>query len=152
MAGCQKKLLGPIQVLLLSVLFIYTLGNYDYGDYDSDGDYEYDKDEEYGYEKEEDEKEEEYEYDDGNYIMNGINCDDGFIIPLWRGTDDLSISDRMGRGLLYTLVLLYLMLGIAIYLNKIMEAMENMTLLMKRSSVPVSVSVSVFGIYHKTLT
>ena len=136
MAGCQKKLLGPIQVLLLSVLFIYTLGNYDYGDYDSDGDYEYDKDEEYGYEKEEDEKEEEYEYDDGNYIMNGINCEDGFIIPLWPGTDDLSIGDRMGRGLLYTLVLLYLMLGIAIYLNKMMESMETITSLMKRTSVP----------------
>eukprot|EP00091_Calanus_sinicus_P000188 TRINITY_DN10124_c0_g1_i1.p1 TRINITY_DN10124_c0_g1~~TRINITY_DN10124_c0_g1_i1.p1 ORF type:complete len:370 (-),score=40.83 TRINITY_DN10124_c0_g1_i1:25-1134(-) len=55
------------------------------------------------------------------------------MIPLWSVGDGFSSA---GIGLLYTLVLLYLMLGIAIHLNKMMESMETMTSLMKKTSVP----------------
>ena len=66
----------------------------------------------------------------------GINCDDGLLVPLWSGTREMSLYDMLARGIIYFLVLLYIFLGIAIYLNKLMESMETMTSLMKRVSVP----------------
>ena len=82
---------------------------------------------------------EEYE-EYGNYEdydnSGGVNCQDGFIIPLWYGLDNLSIGDRILRGVIYFCILLYLLLGVAIYMNKMMESMETMTSLMKKSSVP----------------
>ena len=78
------------------------------------------------------------DYDYSNtmlYTGIGINCNDGLIIPLWSGTDDLSIGDRVARGVIYFCILLYLMLGVAIYMNKMMESIETMTSLMKKSSV-----------------
>merc|ERR1711892_264798 len=100
----------------------------DYGDYGHYGNYDYGEPEH--------SEDSEEEYPDYEYSNNGINCNDGVIIPLWSGTDNLSISDRIGRGVIYFCILLYLLLGVAIYMNKMMESIETMTSLMKKSSVP----------------
>ena len=71
-------------------------------------------------EEEADEKHEEVE-------STGINCDDGLVVPLWPGTDDMSIGDRMGRGLLYAILMLYLFIGVAIVSDKFMESIETIT-------------------------
>jgi len=57
----------------------------------------------------------------------GINCDDGLLIPLWPGTDDMSMGDRFGRGLLYGVFMLYLFIGVAIVSDKFMESIEMIT-------------------------
>jgi len=65
----------------------------------------------------------------------GINCDDGLIIPLWPGTDDMSAGDRFGRGLLYAVFMLYLFIGVAIVSDKFMESIEMITAQEKEVSI-----------------
>ena len=65
----------------------------------------------------------------------GINCDDGLVVPLWPGTDDMSIGDRFGRGLLYATLMLYLFIGVAIVSAKLMESIEMITAQEKEMSV-----------------
>jgi solute carrier family 8 (sodium/calcium exchanger) len=60
-------------------------------------------------------------------ISTGINCDDGLLIPLWPGTDDMSMGDRFGRGLLYGVLMLWLFIGVAIVSDKFMESIETIT-------------------------
>jgi len=60
-------------------------------------------------------------------ISTGINCDDGLLIPLWPGTDDMSMGDRFGRGLLYGVLMLWLFIGVAIVSDKFMESIEMIT-------------------------
>jgi solute carrier family 8 (sodium/calcium exchanger) len=60
-------------------------------------------------------------------VSTGINCDDGLVIPLWPGTDDMSIGDRFGRGLLYGVLMLWLFIGVAIVSDKFMESIEMIT-------------------------
>jgi solute carrier family 8 (sodium/calcium exchanger) len=60
-------------------------------------------------------------------VSTGINCDDGLVIPLWSGTDDMSIGDRFGRGLLYGVLMLWLFIGVAIVSDKFMESIEMIT-------------------------
>merc|ERR1711892_529053 len=100
----------------------------DYGDYGHYGNYDYGEPEH--------SEDSEEEYPDYSEEDNGINCNDGVIIPLWSGTDNLPIGDRIGRGVIYFCILLYLLLGVAIYMNKMMESIETMTSLMKKFSVP----------------
>merc|ERR1711892_989046 len=100
----------------------------DYGDYGHYGNYDYGEPEH--------SEDSEEEYPDYSEEDNGINCNDGVIIPLWSGTDNLPIGDRIGRGVIYFCILLYLLLGVAIYMNKMMETIDTMTSLMKKSSVP----------------
>jgi len=65
----------------------------------------------------------------------GINCDDGLIIPLWPGTDTMSLGDRFGRGLLYAVLMIYLFIGVAIASDKFMESIEMITAQEKEVSV-----------------
>jgi len=65
----------------------------------------------------------------------GINCEDGLIVPLWPGTDEMSIGDRFGRGLLYATLMLYLFIGVAIVSDKFMESIEMITAQEKEVSV-----------------
>eukprot|EP00090_Calanus_glacialis_P006058 TRINITY_DN1474_c0_g1_i2.p1 TRINITY_DN1474_c0_g1~~TRINITY_DN1474_c0_g1_i2.p1 ORF type:complete len:927 (-),score=231.70 TRINITY_DN1474_c0_g1_i2:454-3234(-) len=60
-------------------------------------------------------------------VSTGINCDDGLLIPLWPGTDDMSMGDRFGRGLLYGVLMLWLFIGVAIVSDKFMESIEMIT-------------------------
>jgi len=68
-------------------------------------------------------------------VSTGINCDDGMIVPLWPGTDEMSIGDRFGRGLLYIVLMLYLFIGVAIVSDKFMESIEMITAQEKEVSV-----------------
>jgi len=65
----------------------------------------------------------------------GINCDDGLVIPLWPGTDEMSPGDRFGRGLLYGVLMLWLFIGVAIVSDKFMESIEMITAQEKEVSV-----------------
>jgi len=66
---------------------------------------------------------------------SGINCDDGLLIPLWPGTDNMSLGDRFGRGLLYAVFMVYLFIGVAIASDKFMESIEMITAQEKEVSV-----------------
>merc|ERR1711970_755043 len=66
---------------------------------------------------------------------SGINCDDGLLIPLWPGTDNMSLGDRFGRGLLYAVLMIYLFIGVAIASDKFMESIEMITAQEKEVSV-----------------
>jgi len=104
--------------------------------YEYEDDYipdDYEPEEERGYEYD---PAEERGYEYINEYPQGVKCQDGLILPLWQGTDELSHGDRVGRGVLYFFILLYLFLGVAILLNKLMESMETITSLMKRVSLP----------------
>jgi len=57
----------------------------------------------------------------------GINCEDGLVVPLWPGTDHMSMGDRFGRGLLYGTIMIYLFIGVAIVSDKFMESIEMIT-------------------------
>merc|ERR1712147_471825 len=65
----------------------------------------------------------------------GINCEDGLLIPLWPGTDDMSMGDRFGRGLLYAVLMLWLFIGVAIVSDKFMESIEMITAQEKEMSI-----------------
>jgi len=66
---------------------------------------------------------------------SGINCEDGLIVPLWNGTDTMSMGDRFGRGLLYGVLMIYLFIGVAIASDKFMESIEMITAQEKEVSV-----------------
>merc|ERR1719471_1857119 len=57
----------------------------------------------------------------------GINCEDGLVVPLWPVGDGLAPGDRFGRGLLYATLMLYLFIGVAIVSDKFMESIEMIT-------------------------
>merc|ERR1719341_2657457 len=78
----------------------------------------------------------EYYNDYGGSIFTGMNCEDGILVPLWPGADELSFSDRLVRGIIYFICLLYSFLGIGVYLNKLMESTETMTSQMKTVKLP----------------
>jgi len=79
----------------------------------------------------EDDGEEDGEAEEGS----GINCEDGLVIPLWPGTDEMSMGDRFGRGLLYAVLMLWLFIGVAIVSDKFMESIEMITAQEKEVSV-----------------
>jgi len=65
----------------------------------------------------------------------GVNCEDGLIIPIWPGHENMSIGDRFGRGLLYAVFMVYLFIGVAIASDKFMESIEMITAQEKEVSI-----------------
>merc|ERR1719282_859938 len=65
--------------------------------------------------------------DDETDVASGINCEDGLIVPLWPGTENMGPGDRFGRGLLYITLMIYLFIGVAIASDKFMESIEMIT-------------------------
>jgi len=65
----------------------------------------------------------------------GVNCVDGLIVPLWKPTDNMSLGDRFGRGLLYSVLMIYLFIGVAIASDKFMESIEMITAQEKEVSI-----------------
>jgi len=59
--------------------------------------------------------------------MEGVNCGDGLIIPIWKPYNNLSGGDRFGRGLLYILLMVYLFIGVSIVSDRFMESIEMIT-------------------------
>merc|ERR1712102_204635 len=60
-------------------------------------------------------------------VASGINCEDGLIIPIWPGHENMAMGDRFGRGLLYITLMIYLFIGVAIASDKFMESIEMIT-------------------------
>ncbi len=60
-------------------------------------------------------------------IPEGVNCADGLVVPIWRPYDNLSPGDRLARGLLYVLLMIYLFIGVSIVSDKFMESIEMIT-------------------------
>jgi len=67
--------------------------------------------------------------------MQGVNCKNGLLIPIWVGHEHMSGGDRFGRGLLYFALMLYLFIGVAIVSDKFMESIEMITAQEKEVSV-----------------
>ena len=65
----------------------------------------------------------------------GINCEDGLLIPIWPGFEEMSMGDRFGRGLLYIALMIYLFIGVAIASDKFMESIEMITAQEKEVSI-----------------
>jgi len=65
----------------------------------------------------------------------GINCDDGLIIPIWKGHEQMGMGDRFGRGVLYIALMIYLFIGVAIASDKFMESIESITAQEKEVSI-----------------
>ena len=65
--------------------------------------------------------------DVGGGVPKGVNCDDGLVVPIWRPFDNLSGGDRMCRGLLYILIMIYLFIGVSIVSDRFMESIEMIT-------------------------
>ena len=76
--------------------------------------------------------------DDEGPVKNddeGINCEDGLLIPIWPGFEEMSMGDRFGRGLLYIALMIYLFIGVAIASDKFMESIEMITAQEKEVSI-----------------
>jgi len=43
-----------------------------------------------------------------------IDCGEGIMIPIWKPNIDLTPGERVGRGILYILILIYLFVGISL--------------------------------------
>lgn len=54
-------------------------------------------------------------------------CEDGLIIPLWRPAENLSIGDRVSRGLVYFIGMIYLFIGVSIIADRFMGSIEVIT-------------------------
>ncbi|PSN44272.1 Sodium/calcium exchanger 3 [Blattella germanica] len=54
-------------------------------------------------------------------------CEDGLLLPVWKPTDNLSIGDRLARGLVYFSAMLYLFIGVSIISDRFMAAIEVIT-------------------------
>jgi len=65
----------------------------------------------------------------------GVNCVEGLLVPLWKPVDQLGMGDRFGRGLLYSVLMVYLFIGVAIASDKFMESIEMITASEKEVSV-----------------
>ncbi|XP_065563205.1 sodium/calcium exchanger Calx-like isoform X2 [Artemia franciscana] len=54
-------------------------------------------------------------------------CEDGLIIPMWRPSENLSTGDRVARGLVYFIGMVYLFIGVSIVADKFMASIEVIT-------------------------
>ncbi|XP_022210627.2 sodium/calcium exchanger 3 isoform X3 [Drosophila obscura] len=54
-------------------------------------------------------------------------CDAGLILPLWMPQKNISLGDRLIRGFVYFLLLVYLFVGVSIIADRFMAAIEAIT-------------------------
>lgn len=54
-------------------------------------------------------------------------CKDGMLLPVWHPVEGMSTGDRVGKGLVYFIFLLYLFLGVSILSDTFMQAIERIT-------------------------
>ena len=54
-------------------------------------------------------------------------CQDGLLIPMWRPYTNLSLGDRVARGLVYFIAMCYLFVGVSIVADRFMGAIETIT-------------------------
>ena len=72
--------------------------------------------------------------DDPNHDLD-IDCGDGIMIPIWRPNIGLTTGERVGRGILYILILIYLFVGISQVSDRFMESIELITSQEKEVSI-----------------
>ncbi|KAJ3637075.1 hypothetical protein MTP99_000560 [Tenebrio molitor] len=58
---------------------------------------------------------------------NTIQCSPGLLLPCWEPLEDVAITDKVGRGLVYFLVMVYLFIGVSIVSDRFMAAIEVIT-------------------------
>ncbi|XP_018571769.1 sodium/calcium exchanger 3 [Anoplophora glabripennis] len=58
---------------------------------------------------------------------NTILCIDGLVLPCWQPLEDVGLPERVGRGLVYFFVLVYLFIGVSIISDRFMAAIEVIT-------------------------
>jgi len=72
-------------------------------------------------------------------IPCGVNCKTGLIIPIWKGGGPggfhYTLTDRIGRGVLYVVFMIYLFIGVSIVCDKFMDSIEMITSSEKEVSV-----------------
>lgn len=60
-------------------------------------------------------------------ISGGTQCVDGIILGVWLPQDNLTVGNRVGRGIVYFLALCYLFVGVAIVSDRFMASIEMIT-------------------------
>lgn len=58
---------------------------------------------------------------------SGAACQPGLLLPVWLPQDNLTVGDRVARGMVYFLGLIYLFLGVSIISDRFMSAIEVIT-------------------------
>lgn len=61
---------------------------------------------------------------DGN---DTILCVDGLLLPCWKPLENVSVVEKIGRGLVYFFALAYLFIGVSIISDRFMAAIEVIT-------------------------
>uniref|UniRef100_T1PL58 Sodium/calcium exchanger protein n=1 Tax=Musca domestica TaxID=7370 RepID=T1PL58_MUSDO len=56
-----------------------------------------------------------------------LKCSEGLVIPLWHPLTNVSMGDRVARGLFYFFVMVYLFIGVSIVSDRFMAAIEVIT-------------------------
>lgn len=54
-------------------------------------------------------------------------CQPGLLLPVWMPQENLSVGDRVARGIVYFLAMLYLFIGVSIVSDRFMAAIEVIT-------------------------
>ncbi|CAJ0946314.1 unnamed protein product, partial [Mesorhabditis belari] len=86
------------------------------------------------------------------------NCIDGMMIPIWRPYIDLSMSDRLIRGVIYFFIIAYCFLGVSIVADRFMSSIEvitsmERTIMVKRPGLqPMEVHVRIWNDTVSNLT
>lgn len=58
---------------------------------------------------------------------DGANCQEGLMLPVWLPQDHLTFGDRLARGSVYFIIMLYLFIGVSIVSDRFMAAIEVIT-------------------------
>uniref|UniRef100_A0A646QF93 Sodium/calcium exchanger 3 n=1 Tax=Hemiscolopendra marginata TaxID=943146 RepID=A0A646QF93_9MYRI len=59
--------------------------------------------------------------------FKNASCKPGLVVPIWLPIDNLSIGDRVARGVVYFIALCYLFVGVSIVADRFMAAIEVIT-------------------------
>ncbi|XP_058460074.1 sodium/calcium exchanger 1 isoform X2 [Malaya genurostris] len=63
----------------------------------------------------------------GLHSDDEIVCQDGLLLSVWRPQENLTAGDRISRGLVYFLAMIYLFIGVSIVSDRFMAAIEVIT-------------------------
>ncbi|XP_063232108.1 sodium/calcium exchanger 3 isoform X3 [Bacillus rossius redtenbacheri] len=58
---------------------------------------------------------------------NDTRCQDGLLLPRWMPQENLTVGDRIARGLVYFFAMIYLFIGVSIISDRFMAAIEVIT-------------------------
>lgn len=67
------------------------------------------------------------DWNNGTSEKKDGQCQDGLLIPMWMPYENLTIGDRIARGLVYFIAMCYLFVGVSIVADRFMGAIEVIT-------------------------